>query len=365
MSANILSFANYVSTIYAGNAAGTYKSPTVPITNPTSYVPFAEIETTPSEGPNENFGDNAHAKRVLRCRWQDRMTLIWQLLGGPIILGSLGNPSGAQATAKWASIWYKNGTLAPSYTAVTGDVLVLSPHMYPYNEALFAVRATVVPEGNPAKGGPLDQRISQEPYPAPGDEISNWGYARITVEYEAPPVFGVNTTGYTQFFKEALAPSTEFLTLPRNNLYWDSGLTVPINVNEAPGFEIKKFIYTVTRRKVTATGTLLGLIGTMQGCVNSGSFGGTYITAGTGLVLFEGATFEPDSLNDGTPAVKCEMKFRLQTAAWNKFPHVQGTSGGGTQLSFDSIYQNTGGGAAAFLPYPTANLQQLISASFW
>ena len=57
-----------------------------PNTNPLNYVPHEELATKP---PAESWGDNAQATRVLRCRWQDRMNLAWQLLGGPCYLGAV------------------------------------------------------------------------------------------------------------------------------------------------------------------------------------------------------------------------------------------------------------------------------------
>jgi hypothetical protein len=350
MSAAVRTFSQYTSTIYPGNKGAS------PNTDPTKYVPFSEIQYGKSGGPEESFGDNGHAKRVLRCRWQDRMTLIWQLLGGPIILGNPGVPTAAQASTKWSGSW------SPAGSASTGDILVLSPHMYPYNTALYCSNVSVTPEGSPIKGGVLDSRIDNSLVPS--DTISNFDHAILACDYISPPTTTGQSTGYSMFFKEQLSPSTEFITLPRNNLYWDNAASVPANTNEAPACEIKRWIWTVTRRKCVIGGPLLSLIPAYQGCVNTGAMASLYCGGTIGpisQVLFEGATFEPDSLNDGTPAVKAEMKFRISTVDWNKFPHVMG-SGAGTQLAFDPLYLPDG---TQFKLFPTAALQNLISSSYW
>ncbi len=355
MAAKTITFSQYTSTIYTGNQGAS------PNTDPTKYVPHQELEYGAGKGPEEQFGDNGHAKRVLRCRWQDRMTLIWQLLGGPIILGNPGVPTAAQATTKWSGSW----TITGGGSAADGDILVLSPHQYPYNTALYAANVSVVGEGNPNKGGALDSRIDLTLVPTSPttNTIANFDHAIITVDYVSPPTSTGQSTGYSMFFKENISPSTEFITLPRNNLCWDSAYTIPVNTNEAPAFEIKRWIWTVTRRKVVIAGPLASLLSPAQGSVNSDNlstlFGGSVY--GAGSLLFEGANLEPDSLNDGTPALKIEMKFKVSTVDWNKFPHVMG-GGGSAGVKFDSLYTAA---STRFFLFPTSALAPLISSSYF
>lgn len=352
MSAAIFTFSDYQNLIVPGNAG----PQTGPNTNPLKYVWHTELAAGRSQGPEESWGENASGKRTLRCRWQDRMTLAWQLLGGPITIGGVGMPTAAAVNSKY------------SISTSTGDILVMSPHQYPYNPQLLCSSVQMRGEGNPKNNNAVwDPRITTSGYVPVPQTVNNFDHAILDCEYVSPQEYIANGTGYSMFFKEDLSPSTEFITLPRNNLFWDSSLTIPINTNECPGFEIKRWIWTVTRRKVCPTGTLLPLVLAAQGCVSNDNLVSNFFATGwaAGYALFEGATLSPDSLNDGTPAVKVDLKFKVSNVPWNKFPHVQGTSGGGTQVSFDPIYQNTGGGAAQFKMYPVTALGNLISSSYW
>lgn len=344
MSAAIQVINSYTNLIQTGNKG------TSPVTNPLNYVPHTELCAGSGAGtPTETFGDNATGKRVLRCRWQDRVTLAWQLLGGPCVLGQKGAPTAAQYNTKY------------SKSASDGDIALFSPHQYPYNPQLFCRNVSIVPEGNPIKGGPWDSRIDGAIVPIP-DTVNNFDHAILTCEY-ASPMEPNSGPFLNSFFAENFSPSTKFMTIPRNNLYWDAAHTIPVNVNEAPGLEIKCWQWTVTRRKISLTGNLLPLLSSYQGCVNSGSMtsfvGG--MTFAIGFVLFEGATLSPDSMNDGTPAVKAELKFKAQTVNFNLFPHVMGL-GGTAGVKFDKLYTPDGN---QFFLYPAAAIGNLTTSSYW
>ena len=357
MSAAVITFNTYTNVIKPANIGYVTNG------NPLLYVPHTEVCEGASKGPSEEFGDNASAKRVLRCKWQDRMTLAWQLLGGPTILGNPGMPTAAQANTKY------------SLSTNTGDILVFSPHQYPYNAQLVCNRVSMRPEGRSiATGATWDSRINQTLVPTP-DTVNNFvgantanqaanqtsGGAILECEYVTPQEYTASGNGYQLFFKENLSPSTEFLTMPRNNLYWDAGQTIPINVNEAPAFEIKRWMWTVTRRKVCPTGTLLPLIRAAQGQVSNDNLVSNFFAAGwnAGYVLFEGADLAPDSMNDGTPALQVNLKFKCSTVQWNKFPHVFNSASG---VNFDTIYNADG---SAFKMFPTGALGPLISSAYW
>jgi len=330
----------YSNLIVAGNLG------TSPVTNPLNYVPHTELS---NRSPTEIAGDNAHATRVLRCRWQDRWTLAWQLGGGPCYLGATGAPTAAQYNTKY------------SVSASTGDVALFSPHAYPYNQQLVCQSVSIAAEGNPIKGGAYDSRLVAANCPV--NLINNFDHAILTCEYASPqePNSG---PWLNNFFKENIQPSTKFITLPRNNLFWDAANTIPVNTNEAPGAEIKCWQWTVERRKICPGGTLLPLLASYQNCVNTGPMDSALLGAacfGAGNVLFEGGELEGDSLNDGTPAVKVKLKFKIQTVGWNVFPHVMGL-GGSAGLACNPLY--TAGGAQFYL-YPTANLVNLISSGCW
>ena len=350
MSATVFTFTTYTNVIYTGNKGYTTNG------NPLQYVPHTEVCEGASKGPTEDFGDNAHAKRVIRCKWEDRMTLAWQLLGGPTILGNPGMPTAAQANSKY--------TISTS----TGDILVFSPHQYPYNPQLVCSQVSMRPEGRSlATGAVWDSRINQSLVPTP-ETVNNFvgsangtGGAILECTYVTPQEYTAAGNGYQLFFKENLSPSTEFITLPRNNLYWDNAQAIPINVNEAPAFEIKRWIWTVTRRKVCPTGTLLPLILAAQGQVSNDNLVSNFFAAGwtAGFVLFEGAELQADSMNDGTPALQVQLKFKCSNVPWNKFPHVYNSS---SNVNFDTIYNANG---TAFKMFPTGALGPLISSAYW
>jgi hypothetical protein len=328
----------YSNLIVAGNLG------TSPVTNPLNYVPHTELSNRP---PTESAGDNAHATRVLRCRWQDRWTLAWQLGGGPCYLGATGAPTAAQYNTKY------------SVSASSGDVALFSPHAYPYNQQLVCQSVSMAAEGNPIKGGAYDSRLVAANCPV--NLINNFDHAILTCEYASPQEPNAGPW-LNSFFKENFEPSTKFITLPRNNLFWDAGLTKPVNVNEAPGMEMKCWQWTVERRKIAIGGTLLPLLSAMQGCVNSDTPSSAFVGSfAAGTVLFEGATLEGDSFNDGTPAVKAKLKFKTQNVSFNLFPHVMGL-GGAAGLKFDNLYTADG---SQFYLYPTANLGNLISSAYW
>ena len=332
---------SYSNLIVTGNKGAS------PVTNPLNYVSHTELSNNP---PKESCGDNAQATRVLRCRWQDRWTLAWQLGGGPCYLGAAGAPTAAQYNTKYG------------VASNPGDIAVFSPHQYPYNPQLVCKSISIVPEGNPIKGGAWDSRVNGANVPIP-DTVNNFDHAILTVEYGSPqePNSG---PWLNAFFKENIQPSTKFITLPRNNMFWDAGVTKPVNVNEAPGAEIKCWQWTVERRKICPGGTLLPLLSTYQGCVNTSAMGSALIGAacfGASTVLFEGGELEGDSLNDGTPAVKVKLKFKVQSVGWNVFPHIMGL-GGTAGLKFDKLYTSDGN---QFFLYPTAALGNLILSSYW
>lgn len=350
MSASVITFNTYTNVVVKNNKGYTTNG------NPLLYVPHTEIAAGRSSGPEEDFGDNAHAKRVLRCKWQDRMTLAWQLLGGPTIMGNPGMPTASQVNSKYGT------------SAATGDIVVFSPHQYPYNAQLVCKSVSMRAEGRPiATGAVWDARINSTNVAIP-EMVNNFngssdgtGGAILECEYVSPQEYTASGNGYQLFFQENLSPSTEFITLPRNNLYWDNAQAVPINVNEAPAFEIKRWMWTVTRRKVTPTGTLLPLIRAAQGCVSSDALVSNFFASGwaAGYVLFEGADLAPDSMNDGTPALCINLKFKASSVAWNKFPHTYNSASG---VNFDTIYNADG---SAFKMFPTTALGPLISSAYW
>src|ERR1035437_463094 len=197
--------------------------------NPCGYIDHAEVAESDggSSSPEELCGQEMSASRVLRCAWPDRLMLAQQILGGPILAGN----------------FYSAGALNGKYsqTGGTADVYVFAPQQYPYNGYLVARSVKIVHEKSRSNDGYTTRVLGI----APAGTTLNWKYAYLAVEYSSPQSNYYNT--YGEFIQETLVPSTEFITLPYQNLYWDQSAASPINASSAPAAQIKFLQWTVIR----------------------------------------------------------------------------------------------------------------------
>ena len=155
------------------------------------------------ESPQENVGtEKQDATRILKCAWSDRLTLTAELVG---------------------------------YTRVLGlDVHHFLPHRYPHR-GLWHLYATNV------KTKRFTNKMTNT-----NPQIASYDEAILTVLYSVPE-YDLPSENEETYVTESLEPATEFLTMPHDGLYWDTGGTEPINPTEAPAKLVRMtaWVYTL------------------------------------------------------------------------------------------------------------------------
>jgi hypothetical protein len=265
---------------------------------PTIDVAYEEDDGSPKESYSSN---GFVSTRTLRCSWASRHRLAKELRGSIEFIGI-------------DTIW----NLPAKY-----------PHGYP------DARVTSVDlegEGKPETVGSTEL----------------FEQAKLTVNY------GILKTEEETLYEERIEPSSEFLTLPVNNLFWGTGENkVALNETEAPGMLLRMFDWVYTLKNVKNPPEWLTSI---SGCVNSS----TITSKSLGL------TFAPETLLVGNPDLsrvvtsygqkswQITFRFTFRRLNWNKFPRLDMAGADGVPFEFIT------NGTNAIRIFPTANFSSII-----
>jgi len=169
---------------------------------PVITVPYEEMDGSPKESSSNDSG--LSATRVLRCAWDDRLTLVEQLMGGVVIIDGV-----------------RTWTL---------------PAKYPYDPNGIA-RVVNTPQIMP-EGKPVGNAVGVE-------QFMSYKYAIITVQY------GTNQQSYTSpedeyLISNDLAGSIQVLTVPGRGKYFWTEDVLPVDIDNAPVKQIQMLEWTRT-----------------------------------------------------------------------------------------------------------------------
>lgn len=278
-------------------------------------VPFSELDGSPTENIAvewTGFGAN----RSLKVAAANRMQLIKELLG------------------------YKE--------YVGGNLLIHQAHEYRYiSNLLTAVSVTTKPFGKIA-ATPGDSRFADYP-----DSI-------VDVVYKIPQWRTAQFYEGLVTVTDTVQPSTEFITINTEKLYWDAAQAEPLDSMDAPG----KLIHTLEWiQEIRNAIVLLPGVWGLPGYVNSypvySRFLNTTFPAGT--LLCEPPTVDREVSFDSIPTYNITIRFVAKNngtyavpRGWNYFPRW---NAGGTSVSWLPLYDGVGN---VKIFYPFADFRNII-----
>lgn len=269
----------------------------VPVT-----IDHEELQGSPQEVGDET---NFKARRMLKCRWADRLALYDQMLTGYII-----NAGG------------------------TPPLITRIGQQYPDYPGVYAVRCTIEPFASDVRASDAQGRIAK------------YLDAKLNVDYE-PRNFNYGSgPNASQIGEESIETVAEFLTQPYESLYWDTSGLPPalLHENEAPGKIIRSLIWVYTYRQVVS---LPAGWRWATGYINS-----TAITStSTGFLfdaetlLYEGVRLQRTVTSGAQQAWTAQLRFTYRPETWNKWYK----RGGDTP---QIVYKKNG---SRYEPYPKTN----------
>lgn len=287
------------------------------------------------DSPDVRYAESGlEADRFFKCKWEDRYKLIQYFLGGVRYDAGIG-------------YLIQPVALEPDDDA-TRFCVAMSASFKPYG----LPGPWLAPLAEPA-GGKIDEDAlvdEDAPY------YSEFTDAIVRIHFSMLP----SNHECGRLFSETFNPSAEFITCASRLLYWDNAQAEPLATNQVPGFLYRKMEWIYTWRWAPTLYYRVLNLGLYVGKINSAIMGSE--TTGdiwaAGRVLYNGPTFEPDRLPDGSPAFKIHHHFLIANVDWNTFPKVDATGTSG--MAFAAIYNDSG---AQFKPYGAADLNDLILAS--
>lgn len=225
------------------------------------------------------------ATRMLRCLWEDRLTLAKELMGY------------VQGIAR---------RLPHQYTAeLSGETIT----------GIYA----------------LNYRIDRFPKDGLNQTTGSYKYAKLTVDYGAPTYDLNNLPGWqeTALISESLEPSMEFATVGHKNLYWDDNTV--IESPEVPGHLIGStdWVYTIHQLNSLPVGYL-----NLVGYVNNANVYSRQLnmTFPVETLLCLAPVMTRETTSTGTGLWAATFKFSLRNhgtfaapKGWNHFPQYSKT----------------------------------------
>ncbi len=277
-----------------------------------NVVTVSYEELSPS--PDENFAeDMLTTARIFKCAWSDRMTLVKELLG-------------------WTEI-------------VRGNYVFHLPHKYQPEGLLGSLYCKEV---GPVKGfGALVD--------APVDtQVAEYNDATLVVRYESPE-FSVNPDAAIPLISESIEPTSEFLTLSHENIFWDNAQARPVQGTEPPARLIHMFdwVYTIHRLPYIPPALIY-----LTGYVNSNTI------YSRSLNMY----FAPEVLLLGNPSMSREytslgltmwsitVRMTARETGWNNFPEAKNVDSNGN-IWWGHLYDDSG---VMMHPYPLADFSNII-----
>jgi hypothetical protein len=298
---------------------------------------------------SEEIGRTLEADRVLQCDFADRWQLASELRGHLYDMQRIDADPSAFGDIDGVELLSSRFMVPASHIAKTQIGL---------SAVLYADQVRILPYGG------------HDAIKETATELA-WEKSQLHVHYAAvqdPGMISGYTPGYGVLWQENMVPSSEFVTIPRDGLYWD-GTDVGdppgrrwIGTESTPGFQLRYWEWQVTRRMAPLN--YPGQLTVLTNCVNSEAIiSPVYqIEFPAGTLLYESLTIEEDRQPDGTPALALTMHLKGRNANWNWSPNAQ-NPGVGLPL-FQPIYLEHGNhatGADQLVNYQSVDLDVLFN----
>lgn len=270
-------------------------------------VPFSTIDMV------EAYPEGRFTSQItFRCLWAARHTLARQLVGR---------------------------TTTGTFPALT----YVMPAVHPANDYAFVkdiASITGFPRSKPDADG---SGAASQSYP-------DYTYADLVVNYELPP-WGDSGPGGNEFTEEGIEGTSEFLTLPSDNLIWDADPKVALDKMAAPSIKMNSLVF---NWRISNINVLPQAVITLIGCVNDSVL--QFRTLGM-VVQPETLLYSPPSLKryiyaNGAGAWDASFRFPYRPTGWNKFFRS------GSVIP-EAIAKRVGATTVPFKPYTPASFTQL------
>jgi len=192
-----------------------------------------------------------------------------------------------------------------------------------------------------------------EPMAAPvgsSRNILQYEYAKIRVEFASRDTLPSMQYSEILTVTESIEPSAEFITLPNKSLYWSTGKTNELEVDEAPAAMIRMidWVYTIHEAPFISA-AVFNLIGCCNNAnVSSQSLGWVFPPE---TLLYSYPSLTREFTTSGAHAWEITMRFTYREQGWNRFPRR------GKGLTFERIYDENDN--IVYL-YPLADLSGLL-----
>lgn len=279
-------------------------------------VNFEEKDGSPTESIAvewTGFGVN----RTFMVAASDRMQLIKEMLGYKEIIG--------------------------------GNLIVHQAHEYRYISSLLtAVSASVKPLGAKMGTDPDDIRFA------------NYADSVVDIVYKIPQWRMAEAYGGLISITETVQPTTEFVTISEQKLYWDNTQTEELDSMDAPGLLIHGLEWTYeVRGALEVLPGVWGHPGKVNSRIVASNILGVWFPVGTLLCM--PPTVVRELSFDAMPTYNITLKFVAKnngTASspkgWNWFPYFGKT---GANVTWQPIYDDAG---AEKIFYPYADFRDII-----
>ncbi len=249
--------------------------PTYASFNTVITVAFAEVDGSPTERITER---GFEATRILTCKWSDRIKLAGELRG--------------------------------SFNQGINLVTRVIGHRYPDKLNAIAMDVSIKPFHKLNKPQASGSTALNE-----YDEVNG---AELTVLYRIPD--GLDEPSPDQdpqdiFITENLEPSAEFLTIPTEKLFFDTGAAEPIDASPAFILVAIDWVYTIHNLKKVPPGTF-DLIGKSNKLAHeSKKFERTFAPE---TLLFNPPSLDPRINTDGEQRYTITYRMTHRPVGWNK-----------------------------------------------
>ena len=237
-------------------------------------IAYEELEDSPQE--HWGRGGAFEATRLLKCVWDDRVTLAAELRGQRFAEGAI-----------------RIRTL---------------PHEYPQNTTVRAFVVDVTCRGmGGIRAAPAD------------DQVQEYEHALLTVKYAVPDYdLGAPSDPEETFFEESIEPVVEFITLSSRNLFWDQAQTVKVGEGERPG-RLRLLVNWIFTDEFVGTipSTVLSLLGKVNDAqLIAPRFG---LTFGPETLLYNPPRLSRQFNDEGERAWQIRYSFTYNPDGWNTF----------------------------------------------
>lgn len=270
-------------------------------------ISYEELEDSPH---SETFSRSGFsAVRELKCVWTDRITLAKELAGGRL------------ATQTISGVYF---------------TYIVPGQEYPHYVLAKVDRVTIKP---------FDADMTDSTQ----DEAA-YKHAQLTVYYQTPNYSDPNNPELVS--TERVEPSAQVLNLDGAGLFWDTGASVPLAADEAPGLILRMEDWIYTKYNEGAIDpTIFDKVGYVNSdAVISKTYGRTFAA---GTLMFIGPEPSEERTSDGQRKFTTSYRFSFNPWGWNRLPRRMASGA----IQFQNAY-NSGGTAIVF--YPATNLSGIL-----